>query len=221
VGTAAEHRALDAASAERGLGFRVRAGDDLIPSGSPLPPGVRGSGAHAQPTCSPPPRFAKWEWHRIGCHGDWCLRAAHALVPRPRTRLASSTRHSGNLSATSRTTGRQSHRSRRSAPRTRRETRESGRSRAERAAKRAGGVVCRHRSPWLHRRAAATSGAAVRSTGATSRRPPRVDAVTTMSRAVAFRRRSRRGLTELAADERLAEARCARDDVSARTRSGR
>jgi hypothetical protein len=32
---------------------------------------------------------------------------------------------------------------------------------------------------------------------------------------------ARRGLTELAADERLAEARCARDDVTARSRSWR
>ena len=41
------------------------------------------------------------------------------------------------------------------------------------------------------------------------------------ARVVAVQRISRRGLTVLAADERLAEARCARDDVTARSRSWR
>ena len=52
-------------------------------------------------------------------------------------------------------------------------------------------------------------------------RPPRVDAVTRMARAVAFQRTEHHGLTMLAADERAEEARCARDDVTARSRSWR
>ena len=50
---------------------------------------------------------------------------------------------------------------------------------------------------------------------------PRVGAVTRMSRAVASQRIACRGLTVLAADERAKEARYARDDATARSRSWR
>ena len=66
-----------------------------------------------------------------------------------------------------------------------------------------------------------TWGVALRSTEAPSIRPPCADAVTRMWRVVTFQRMSRRGLTVLAADERHGEARCARDDGTARSRSWR
>ncbi len=47
------------------------------------------------------------------------------------------------------------------------------------------------------------------------------DDVTRTSREIPFQRMSRRGLTVLAAAERLAEARYARDDVTARSRRWR